>query len=250
MTELKILDEDLTRFRTLHSWYKWQHDGTIFPLLSFGQQPYQPISPQTNANYDHELRWYFLINPEYIEFLNVFKNEDVSKKIWNISKKYASIVNICKLGSEDENIVATLSKNASQFYLETKDVYETLKKSYPIAKCSHCLQNYFISFGCFGSLCNHDIFLKYTFKGTMYISKKNEITFANEKDTSLLTFVFNYFKTISCLTLNTENKTIFYERMHGYYLQLRIFYAAQKWHAHIEYENIGPVLIHLKSKCL
>ncbi len=252
MTELQILQEDLERFRTLHSWYKWNYDVTIFPLLQFGQQPYQPISPQTNSKYDNELRWYFLIDPKYNEYYSIFeKNKNISKKLFEISKKYSLLIRLNKLGgSEDTSIMVTLMTNAQQFYLETKEIYDELKISHKknkIEKCKDCSLRYHVSLGCFGSQCNHDIFSKYKLKGFMYISDKNQITFEHKKDTALFDFVFDYFKNNNKyqMSINTNGETKFNANVNGSILQLRIFYVAKMWHAHVEYDNKGHVILSL-----
>ncbi len=127
-SSLSNLEEDLQRFRGLHSWYKFDRDDlvSVFPLLNFGQQPYQPISPDTNPAYKNQLRWWFVIDPSLEEYTSVFPKHEAIL-LWEASYACVSNIKINKLGSSrDDKIMKQLAINATNFYNATRAIYQKL----------------------------------------------------------------------------------------------------------------------------
>ncbi len=125
----KILDEDLQRFRYLHSWYKNpSHESMLVcPLLCFGQQPRQPINPDVNENYKDDLRWWYVIEPTKDSYETLFKDE--ANFIWDASQKYACNIKLGKLGGgNDEKIMDLLTKQSKCFEVATKKIYQKIKE--------------------------------------------------------------------------------------------------------------------------
>lgn len=122
------LREDLLRFRSLHSWYKYPKKClmNVYPFLMFGQQPYQPIFPDTDPLYDSQLCWWFLFHPDLSEFQSIFKTD--AQSIWNASQECVCNIEIYSLGSlHDEKIMEELTKNALKFQELTKHIYENMQ---------------------------------------------------------------------------------------------------------------------------
>ncbi len=235
MTELMNLDEDLRRFRTLHSWYKYNHSETILPFLKFGQQPYQPISPDTNPAYDTQLRWSFLIKTTMEEFIEIFPNDGAV--LYDLSKKYASEIEIGNLGSnDDDEIIEQLTTNAKQFYDATKEIYAVIK-SQKDKLCPKCSMPYLKSLGCFGSSCNRFTTLIYNFKSSIIISKTKEVKCDNKEDAELLDFVTMKLK------MYLIKIGVFNVKLESDPLQLQIFYISNVWYAKVEYKDVGPCIL-------
>ncbi len=192
------LQDDLNRFRSLHSYYKYPPKSIInlYPLLTFGQQPYQPISPDTNPIYDLTLRWWFLLDANIEDFESLFEKEHV-KAIWKASQQCVSAIKIHKLGSmNDTSIIQEITANALKFYELTKDIYEEIiRKQQSTQICPICAQIFFKSFGCFGSTCNRSVILIYPFKNALSISSESKkVTCKDKDDKDLLTFVMDRFQ--------------------------------------------------------
>jgi hypothetical protein len=121
------LEEDLQRFRGLHSWYKFgkDEDISVWVLLMFGQQPYQPIFPNTNSAYATQLRWWFVTDLETNHYTKWFGDD--TSAIVEASNACVSNIKLNKLGSSrDDKIMSQLAINAHKFYFATREIYEKL----------------------------------------------------------------------------------------------------------------------------
>ncbi len=118
------LDEDVERFSTLHSWYKYDPSEIVkvYPLLRIGQQARQPISPDTNPLYDDQLRWWFCLDLTIKQCQKTFKTN--AKKIYDASQRCSVEIAISNLGSDESKCIDTLKQSANKFYEETRDIYE------------------------------------------------------------------------------------------------------------------------------